>query len=410
MGSTLNFLPAEDQEVGARIKVVGLGGAGGNAVDRMIVSRLTGVDFIAVNTDVQSLDKCRAPNKIQIGRQLTKGLGAGANPEIGREAIEQDSELLEEHLKNADMVFITAGMGGGTGTGAAPKTAEIARKNGALTVAIVTKPFLFEGRRRMSVAEAGIKDLRDEVDTLIVIPNQQLKAVVDAGTSLLEAFEVADSILTQATRGISDLIATPGIVNLDFADGRSIMEGMGDALVGIGVATGEDRGRLASIQAIDCPLLEDISIAGAQGVLVNVTGSSEMTLFEVNEAASVVYEKAGDRANVIFGAVIDEDAGDEIRVTVIATGFNNGSQGMRTNLQPDRFFDFRPKKQGSNLDIPTYTRLNEKEVAVVEETSGDDNGRGKSNRRSKRIHLGEVNIDGDPPDLNIPTFMRRNSG
>ncbi|NQT33763.1 cell division protein FtsZ [bacterium] len=410
MGSTLNFLPAEDQEIGARIKVVGLGGAGGNAVDRMIVSRLTGVDFIAVNTDAQALDKCRAPNKIQIGRQLTKGLGAGANPEVGKEAIEQDSELLEEHLKNADMVFITAGMGGGTGTGAAPKTAEIARKNGALTVAIVTKPFLFEGRRRMSVAEAGIKDLRDEVDTLIVIPNQQLMAVVDAGTSLLEAFDVADSILTQATRGISDLIATPGIVNLDFADVRSIMEGMGDALVGIGVATGEDRGRLASIQAIDCPLLEDISIAGAQGVLVNVTGSPEMTLFEVNEAASVVYEKAGDRANVIFGAVIDEDAGDELRVTVIATGFNNGSQGMRTSLQPDRFFDFRPKKQGSNLDIPTYTRQNEKEVAVVEETNGDGNGRSKGNRRSKRIHLGEINIDGEPPDLNIPTFMRRNSG
>ncbi len=294
MGDTLNFLPAEEPHLSARLKVAGIGGAGGNAVDRMILSGLNGVEFITINTDAQALDRSRAPNKIQIGRQITKGLGAGANPEIGKQAAEQDAEQLETQIDGADLVFITAGMGGGTGTGAAPKVAEIARNINALTVAIVTKPFAFEGRRRMSIAETGIHELREYVDTLIVIPNQQLLRVADAKTTLLKAFEMADSILTQATKGISDLIAVPGIVNLDFADVRSVMEGMGDALMGIGVAEGDDRGTEAARKAITSPLLEDISIAGAQGLLVNITGSSEMTLFEVNEAASVVHEAAGE--------------------------------------------------------------------------------------------------------------------
>ena len=404
MGSTLNFLPAEEPSLGAKIKVVGVGGAGGNAIDRMILCGLTGVDFIAVNTDAQALDKNRAPNKVQIGRQLTKGLGAGANPEIGKEAADQDSEMIEEQLKGSDLVFITAGMGGGTGTGAAPKAAEIARKMGSLTVAIVTKPFLFEGRRRMSVAETGIKELREYVDTLIVIPNQRLLSVADAKTTLLMAFETADSVLTQATRGISDLIAIPGIVNLDFADVRSVMEGMGDALMGIGVAVGDDRGQEAARKAITCPLLEDVSIAGAQGVLVNITGSVSTTLFEVNEAASVVYEAAGDRANVIFGAVIDDDASDELRVTVIATGFNNVANAS-AKLQPDRSYDFRPRKQ-VDLDVPTIVRKSDDPLAVPDTVSGNGNGR-NGNKKAKRIHLGEIDIDSDPPDLNLPAFLRR---
>jgi len=403
MGTTLNFLPAEESNLSAKIKVAGVGGAGGNAVERMILCGLSGVDFVAINTDAQALDKNRAPNRIQIGRQLTKGLGAGANPEIGKEAAEQDAETIEEYLRGADLVFITAGMGGGTGTGAAPKTAEIARKLGALTVAIVTKPFLFEGRRRMSVAETGIKELREHVDTLIVIPNQRLLTVADAKTTLLMAFETADSILTQATRGISDLIAIPGIVNLDFADVRSIMEGMGDALMGIGVAVGDNRGQKAARQAINCPLLEDVSIAGAQGVLVNITGSSNTTLFEVNEAASVVYEAAGDRANVIFGAVIDDSVTDELRVTVIATGFNMTTNGS-AKLQPDRSYDFRPRKQ-VDLDVPAFVRKSEEEVAVVDSVGG--NGR-NPNKNSKRIHLGEIDMNSEPPDLSLPAFLRRN--
>ena len=404
MSGTLKFSLAEEPSIGARIKVVGIGGAGGNAVDRMIMSGLVGVDFIAINTDAQALDKNRAPNKVQIGRQLTKGLGAGSNPEIGKEAAEQDKELITEPIKASDLVFITAGMGGGTGTGAAPRIAEIARSAGALTVAIVTRPFNFEGRRRMSVAESGIKELREMVDTLIVIPNQQLLTVADATTTLLKAFETADSVLTHAVRGISDLIAVPGIVNLDFADVRSVMEGMGDALMGIGFAVGDDRGSEAARQAITCPLLEDVCIRGAQGLLVNVTGSSDMTLFEVNEAASVVYEAAGDRANVIFGAVIDDDTGEEIRVTVIATGFRNGSTGA-TKLQPDRHVDFRPRRK-MDLDIPTIMRRNDESITAY----GSDSDSGNGDGRGKRIHLGEIDLDGDPADLSVPAFVRRKHG
>ncbi|MCF7811760.1 cell division protein FtsZ [bacterium] len=391
----------------AKIKVAGIGGAGGNAVDRMILSCLNGVDFITLNTDAQALDKSRAPNKIQIGRQLTKGLGAGANPDIGRQAAEQDAEQIAEQLEGADLVFITAGMGGGTGTGAAPKTAEIAKSIGALTVAIVTKPFAFEGRRRMSVAEAGIHELREMVDTLIMIPNERLLLIADAKTTLLKAFEMADSVLTQATRGISDLIAIPGIVNLDFADVRSIMAGMGDALMGIGSATGDERGIEAAKKAIASPLLEDVSITGAQGVLVNITGSSEMTLFEVNEAASVVHEAAGDRANVIFGAVIDDNASESITVTVIATGFQNAN-GASVKFEPDRTYDFRPKKK-SDFEVPAISRQKEESFALIDNCKSDGNGNGNSRKSHNRIHLGEIDLNAVPPaDLNVPTFLRRN--
>lgn len=405
MDNLLNFLPADDNKLNATIKVAGIGGAGGNAVDRMIMSGLEGVEFIAMNTDAQALDKSRAQRKIQLGRQLTKGLGAGANPEIGREAAEQDTELIEEHLRDADLVFITAGMGGGTGTGAAPIAAQIARKLGALTVAIVTKPFLFEGRRRGSVAETGIKELRDNVDTLIIIPNQRLLSVVDARTTLLASFEMADSVLTQATRGISDLISIPGIVNLDFADVRSVMEGMGDALMGVGTASGDSRGAQAAKLAISSPLLEDVKINGAQGVLVNITGSSDMTLFEVNEAASVIYEEAGDRANVIFGAVIDDKLGDELSVTVIATGFQHSSSVAPT-LQPDHTYNFKPKKQ-PDLEVPAIQRKAEEAVAMVE--SADYRG-GNGSGNGKRIHLGEIDLNSEPPDLSLPAFLRRNKG
>lgn len=394
MFDALNFEFAYDSEMSAKLKVVGIGGAGGNAVDRMIHTGLIGVEFLVINTDAQALDKSLAPRKVQIGKQLTKGLGAGANPEVGHNAADQDKETIAEIIRDTDLIFITAGMGGGTGTGAAPVIAEVAKEMGILTVAIVTKPFLFEGRGRMGVAETGIKELRDHVDTLVVIPNQRLLTVVDAKTTLLKAFEIADSILTQATKGISDLIVVPGIINLDFADVRTVINGGGDALMGIGVSVGEDRGSRAAIESIACPLLEDASIAGAQGVLVNITGSTEMTLHEVSEASTVIYEAAGERANVILGAVIDDNAGEEIRVTVIATGFNNGNgKRIAKSLQPDRSYDFRPQKT-TDLSIPAKVR---REV----ETSGN-NGRNGS-----RIYLGEIDLEGEPPtDVKLPDFMR----
>ncbi|MDP8239895.1 MAG: cell division protein FtsZ [Candidatus Hatepunaea meridiana] len=405
MEATFNLLPVEEPYLGARIKVVGIGGAGGNAVDRMILSGLSSVDFIAFNTDAQALDKCRATSKVQFGRQITKGLGAGANPQVGKDAAEQDNELFQEHLSGADLVFITAGMGGGTGTGAAPLAAEIARSSGALTVAIVTKPFFFEGRRRMNVAEAGIKELREKVDTLIIVPNQQLMKLDNVSKlTFLQGFETADSILVQATKGISDLISVTGIVNLDFADVRSIMESTGEALIGIGTGEGEKRAVEAATQAITCPLLEDITIAGAQGVLVNITGSSEMTLMEVNEAASVIYEAAGDRANVIFGTVIDDEAGDEIRVTVIATGFNSDSSVLTPTLQPDKMVDYRPRKQ-DNLEEPAINRIHQN-TGIGSDNLIEDTDR-LVLRGQKRKSLA-VDFDRDPPDLSVPTFVRNN--
>ncbi len=315
----------EDQHSHARIKVIGVGGAGGNAVNRMIDNGLTGVEFIAVNTDAQVLEQNRSTMKVQIGKRITKGLGAGANPDIGKKAVEEDADEVAGCLNSADMVFVTAGMGGGTGTGAAPITAKIAKSQGALTVAIVTKPFDFEGKKRMTRADDGLDELRKHVDTLITIPNQRLLSIADKSTLLTDAFGIADDVLYQATKGISDLITVAGLINCDFADVRTVMLEMGDALMGTGEAAGEDKAGDAAHQAISSPLLENISIAGARGVLVNVTGGPDMTLFDVNDATSKIYDAAGADANVIVGAVIDPSLQDTIRVTVIATGFGQGT-------------------------------------------------------------------------------------
>ena len=305
----------------AKIKVVGVGGGGNNAVNRMITSGLQGVEFIAINCDAQALLLSKAQNRIQIGEKLTKGLGAGANPEIGQKAAEESRELLTEQLKGADMVFVTAGMGGGTGTGAAPIVAECAREAGALTVGVVTKPFSFEGKRRMNQAEAGIVNLKDRVDTLITIPNDRLLQVIDRRTSMIDAFRIADDVLRQGVQGISDLISVPGLINADFADVKTIMSNAGSALMGIGTAKGENGAVAAAEAAIKSPLLE-ASIEGARGVLFNITGGKDLSLFDVTEASNIITEAVDPDANIIFGAVIDEKLDDEIRVTVIATGFN----------------------------------------------------------------------------------------
>ena len=313
----------------ARIKVVGVGGGGGNAVNRMIDAQLRGIEFIAANTDLQALRKCRAPHKMQLGHMLTKGLGAGADPEVGRKSALEDTDHILEILAGADMVFLTAGLGGGTGTGAAPIIASLAAEIGALTVAVVTKPFGFEGRRRMQLAERGIEELRGAVDTLITIPNERLLNFVERGTPLAEAFRIADDVLRQAVQGISDLITVPGEVNVDFADVRTIMTGMGMALMGTGLAKGENRALEAAQRAISSPLLEETSIQGARGVLINISGGNDLTLHEVAEAARIISEAVDPDANIISGMVIDEALDDAMKVTVIATGFDYGEARAR---------------------------------------------------------------------------------
>ena len=334
---TFDDLPGEnrlkinmEEDLPAKIKVVGVGGGGGNAVNRMIQAGIGGVEFIVANTDLQAMRNSLAPTKIQIGGKLTKGLGAGANPEIGKQAALEDTDRLIETLSGADMIFITTGMGGGTGTGAAPIIASLAAELGALTVAVVTKPFTFEGKRRRIQAEQGIRSLRDSVDTLITIPNERLLNFVERATSLSDAFRIADDILRQAVQGISDLITVPGEINLDFADVKTIMHGMGMALMGTGVSSGEHRAVEAAQRAISSPLLEEASIDGAKGVLINITGGNDMTLFEVHEAASVIQEAADEEANIIFGTVIDPMLQDQIKVTVIATGFDTATKGFLT--------------------------------------------------------------------------------
>ena len=315
---------------GASIKVIGVGGAGGNAVNRMMESGLSGVEFIVANTDNQVLVQSRCPRKIQLGAEITKGLGSGANPAVGRQSAEADEAIIADAIAGSDMVFVTAGMGGGTGTGAAPVVARIARSIGALTVGVVTKPFEFEGRRRMQAAEDGLRELRENVDTLIVIPNQRLLAIVDKNTPLREAFKTADQVLHHATKGISDLITVPGLVNLDFADVKTVMAERGNALMGAGYATGPTRAYEAAQSAVSSPLLDDVSISGAEALLVNVTGGESMTLHEISEAVSVVVDAAGHDANVIFGAVIDGRMEDGISITVIATGFGRAEAKMRS--------------------------------------------------------------------------------
>lgn len=367
----------------AIIKVIGVGGGGNNAVNRMIEHGVQGVDFIAVNTDAQALNMSKAPVKLQIGGKLTRGLGAGANPEVGRKAAEESKEQIEEALRGADMVFVTAGMGGGTGTGAAPVIAQIAKELGALTVGVVTRPFTFEGRKRSTQAVGGISMMKEAVDTLIVIPNDRLLEIVDKNTPMLEAFREADNVLRQGVQGISDLIAVPGLINLDFADVKTIMSNKGSALMGIGIASGENRAAEAAKKAISSPLLET-SIDGAKGVLMNITGGSNLSLFEVQEAADIVASASDEEVNMIFGSVINDDLEDQIVVTVIATGFNEeiltqrqprmAGGGMKrpsspaptqappreTRYEEEPVQETRPQqpsfKEEEALDIPTFLR------------------------------------------------------
>jgi cell division protein FtsZ len=368
----------------AKIKVIGVGGGGGNAVNTMISSCLQGVDFINANTDSQALGVSNSPIKIQIGTQITKGLGAGSNPEIGRQSALESRDEIRPYLEGADMIFITAGMGGGTGTGAAPIIAEIARECSILTIAVVTKPFQFEGKKRNIQAEEGIAQLRETVDTLIVVPNQRLLSLGGRNLSLLEAFKKADDILYQAVKGISDLILVPGLINLDFADVKSVMSNMGMAIMGTGVASGENRAVEAAQRAISSPLLEDNTIQGAHGILLNITGGPDMSLYEVNEASSLIQEEADDDANIIFGTVIDQNMQDEIRITVIATGFDDimkkkESLGNVTHLGGYRRED---------LSTPTFMR------------------REKSQNHAN-IAAMSINGEAENMDIQIPTFLRR---
>ncbi len=373
-GNGINIFIDDDPPItGARIKVIGVGGGGGNAVNRMIEAGIEGIEFLVANTDLQALKRSGAPIKIQLGGKLTKGLGAGADPGIGRNAALEDTEKIIEVLEGADMVFVTTGLGGGTGTGAAPIIASLATELNALTVAVVTKPFHFEGRRRMQQAEEGLRELRECVDTVITIPNERLLHTVERGVSLADSFKVADDVLRQAVQGISDLITVPGLINLDFADVKSIMAGMGLALMGVGRASGEHRAMEATQQAISSPLLEEATIEGAKGVLINITGGNDLTLYEVNEASSIIREAADDDANIIFGAVIDETMRDEMKITVIATGFDKESADSGKIAA----------SAGHTSTPPRYTR-----------SPGDD---------LQRPTVNPNRTD----DLDVPTFIRK---
>ena len=397
MSLTFNF----DETINptARMKVVGVGGAGGNAINRMISAGLSGVEFISINTDLQALNTCKAPIRLQIGKGLTRGLGAGAKPDIGRKAIEENKEEVFNSLSEVDMVFVTAGMGGGTGTGAAPVVAEIAKDLGALTVGIVTKPFIFEGPKRMQRADEGLLELKECVDTLIVIPNQRLLSIVSKDTKLNKAFQLADDVLFHATKGISDLISVPGLINLDFADVRTVMSEMGDAIMGSAIVSGEDRAIEAAKIAISSPLLEDISISGALGLLVNVTGGDDLALHEVNEAASIVLEAAGQDASMIFGAVLDEQFKDQIRVTVIATGFNRNTKRV-SNKTVRKKVDLI-NSDINYLDIPTYQRIGD--VENDDNGNGNGNGNGGSSIKKKS----EPIVFGKDSDYEMPAFIRK---
>jgi len=369
----------------AKIKVVGIGGGGGNAINTMISSNLRGVDFIVANTDAQALGQSLAPVKIQLGEEVTRGLGAGSNPDVGKKAAMETRDLIRQHIEGADMIFVTAGQGGGTGTGGAPVVAEIAKELGALTVAVVTKPFQFEGKKRNFQADEGIDELRRIVDTLIVVPNQRLLSLGGRNLSLLETFKKADDILYQAVKGISDLITIPGLINLDFADVKSVMSEMGLALMGTGSASGENRAVEAAQKAISSPLLEDNTIQGARGVLLNITGGPDMTLFEINEASTLIQAEAHEEANIIFGTVVDETMGDEIRITVIATGFEDTG-----------------KKKNGLPNLASFSTNRNKDIAVPAFIRKSQSGSGDLNV----IRMGLID-DNENPDLEIPTFLRR---
>ena len=379
----MNFEIEEEMMLGADIRVIGVGGGGGNAVNSMICSGIDGVKFIAANTDLQALATSLAPSKLQLGAKLTKGLGAGANPDVGRKAANEDSTRIAEAIQGTDLLFITAGLGGGTGTGAAPVIANIAKEMGILTVGVVTKPFPFEGQRRMRQAEDGLREMRDNVDTLITIPNQRLLGVVDRKTTLLESFRMADDILRQAVAGISDLVTIPGLVNVDFADVRTIMSRMGRAVMGVGIARGDNRAVEAAGRAISSPLLEDGSIDGAQGVLINVTCGPDLSLQEANEAANIVQKAVAEDAQIIWGTVIRPEQQDDIMITVIATGFDQQAHAMPVRV-PTR--SGRQAQAPTNFETPTYIRQQSLKKAVGMDFGG-----------------GEL----DETDLDIPTFLRR---
>src|SRR3989442_9347265 len=371
-GTGINIFIDDDPPLtGARIKVIGIGGGGSNAVNRMMEAGIEGIEFLVANTDLQALKRSKAPIKIQLGSRLTKGLGAGANPGVGREAALEDTDKIIEVLEGADMVFVTTGLGGGTGTGGAPIIASLATELEALTVAVVTKPFHFEGRRRMQQAEHGLRELRECVDTVITIPNERLLHTVQKDSSLADSFAVADDVLRQEVQGISDLITVPGLINLDFADVKSIMQGMGMALMGAGRARGENRAIEARQQAISSPLLEEATIQGSKGVLINITGGPDLTLYEVNIASRIIRESADEDANIIFGAVIDENMRDEMKITVIATGFGREGAAAASAVAnvampsiPPRYIqrplDDTPRpmmnQRSDDLDVPTFIR------------------------------------------------------
>jgi cell division protein FtsZ len=392
---------AEQVQRGARIKVIGVGGGGGNAVNRMVQAGLEGVEFIVANTDLQALQTNHAMVKIQIGSKLTKGLGAGADPEIGREAALEDTDKIIEALDGADMVFVTTGLGGGTGTGAAPVIASLATELGALTIAVVTKPFRFEGRRRGGQAERGLSELRDAVDTVITIPNERLLATIDRRTPLPQAFAAADDVLRQAIQGISDLILVPGLINLDFADVKTIMSGMGMAIMGTGVAEGPDRAVNAAKMAISSPLLEDSSVNGARGVIINITGGTDFSLTEVSEASTIIQEAAHDEANIIFGAVVDPKMEGRVKITVIATGFDRPGAGMPVpaTTTPVDLHNYVTQRHEAALD-----RLASSRVAIGRRPSID-----LPALPTTPITQGATAIDPELSPLDVPAFLRRQS-
>jgi cell division protein FtsZ len=351
------LLEEEPVRNGARIKVIGVGGGGGNAVNRMVHAGFGDVEFIVANTDHQALLNNAAPVKVQIGKQLTKGLGAGADPNVGRAAALEDTDKILEALTGADLVFVTTGLGGGTGTGAAPVIASLANQLGALTVAVVTKPFRFEGRKRAQAADAGMRDLADSVDTMIAIPNERLLSTVARTTSMSEAFATADDVLRQAIQGISDLILVPGLINLDFADVKTIMSRMGMAIMGTGIATGENRARVAATAAISSPLLEDASVDGARGVIINVTGGPDLTLAEVSEASDIVYNAAHEDANIIFGAVVDPSMEGQVKITVIATGFDIARTSQSSIKTPVDLSEYTTTRKPEERTVRSEERL-----------------------------------------------------
>jgi cell division protein FtsZ len=385
----------------AKIKVIGVGGGGCNAVNRMIRAKVEGIEFIAANTDLQALKLCQAPTKLQLGAKLTKGLGAGANPEVGRKAALEDTDKIIEALEGSDMIFITSGLGGGTGSGAAPVVASLASELGALTVAVVTKPFAFEGKRRMLQAEQALQDLIGCVDTVIVIPNERLMETVERGTSFFDAFRIADDILRQAVQGISDIITVPGIINRDFADVKAIMSGQGYAVMGTAVATGSNRAVDAANRAIASPLLEDNSIVGAQGILINICGSPSLTLHEVHEASSIIQKAAHENANIIFGAVQDESMKDSVKITVIAAGFKDANK-KNVAKRPE----FLPKTWKAGREVPVAT------AAAAGAGPASNSTSSTTNEQPTVVHQVQQNVrevaqDVPADDLDVPTFLRR---